>query len=919
MARSKPQVSTLHRLIVGGFLLFVTLLALPATADIQLPAGSYHFNLTGSVDIYLDESGNLSIDEVLSQYYVNRFAPSRQEFLQLGSTDAAVWIRIRLTSSAGSQDPFLMVTPPNISDIQLYQSSVNGWVQTRTGADQPYSTRAVDTRDFIFPLQVSGEPQEFYLRLTSARPLNISLGLASADQLIGHEHATHWTSGILFGLFLAVLFYNLLTWLGFRDRSFLYLAAFMLCGLLFQASWQGLIAELVPQWPGLQQQTYIFSLLMGTAIGSQLIRRFFDTGNTQTLIDQGLRCLVIMPLVTLPLAAVLGDRLPVSVPILMATLSAIAIFISTVYYIRQDYPCASGLFIAQTPFAIAALVSFLATLGMLTIHPQTLHWAIISIASLTVVGESWAFTNLHRLKRRQETATAQQERIRSSAAIAKSELLSKISHNLRSPMNGILGMSELLLESSLTPKQKDYVSTIHNSGNDLLNLLNEVQDISKLETGKMILSDVRFELHGLVESCLDLYKVTAEQRDIELISYVQLGIPDTLSGDPVRLKHVLLAMLAQSFRTTDQGEILLSVTLDPSSSGPRILFTVKDSSNGISAAERSFLLNTRIDTHNFLDGNSTEYSLGLLVSRHVVNQMGGTLGIESNPGAGSRYWFTLPFIPNQDGAAETEVFNFSGIRALVVDDNDTCLKVLTQQCLALGMEVSPCPDGKEALALLRTKNHLNTPFDLVILDHNMPGMTGMELAAKINEDSSLGELVIIMLTGISNTPNRVASRNAGIQRILTKPVANYMLRTTLAEELKNHLPAKVTSDGGSESLLIVTQDANRGQEIQQLAQTRQISTSIAVTANQALDTLRSGDYRLVLIDCSSRVHDGFEVAQRIRRWQEAQGLGAVPLIAMSEQSDPDFDQQLRLVQINGLLPLPLKPPQLDKLFDHWLR
>ncbi|RRJ82299.1 response regulator [Aestuariirhabdus litorea] len=909
---------TLHGPMASCLLWLLVLIAPSVFAMVEVPTGSYHINLTRSLDTYLDDSGNLSLEELRSDYYVNRFSPSRLEYLQLGSTDATVWIRIRLNSTQATLTPYLMVTPPDIGELELFQRNQQGWTSTLTGANHPYPTRPIDTRDFIFPLAASDVPQEIYLRLRSARPLNISVHLASADQLIGHEHSAHWFSGVLFGLFLATLIYNLIAWSGFRDRSFIYLSLFMLCGLLFQASWQGLLAELLPQWPRLQSYTYTLSILAGTALGSQLIRRFFSTHETQPLIDQSLRLLVIIPLLASLLVPFLGDRFPVGAALLMGTLSSTLIFASTLYYIRKNFPCAIDLFVAQTPFALAALLNFLAALSLVRIDPQVLEWAIISIASLTMIGESWAFTKHHRRLRRQKTQAVVQDRIRTTSAIAKSELLSKISHSLRGPMNGILGMSELLLESSLTPKQKDYVSTIHNSGNDLLNLLNEVQDISKLETGKMILSDVRFELHPLIDSCLDLYKVTAEQRGIELISYVQLGIPETLNGDPVRLKHVLLAMLAQSFRTIEQGEVLLSVTLVSSSETPRILFTVKDSSNSISEAERSFLLNTRIDTHNFLDSSNTQYSLGLLVSRHVINQMGGTLGIESTPGVGNRYWFTLPYLPIDEAASDTGSFNFSGIRALVVDDNDTCLKVLTQQCLALGMEVSPCLDGKEALALLRTKSHLNSPFDLVILDHNMPGMNGMELAAKIKEDPAFSELVIIMLTGISNTPSRIMSRNAGIQRILTKPVANYMLRTTLAEELQNHLPAKPGGEPGSETLLVVTQNSALGQEVQQLARQRQIETSIAISASQALDTLRSGDYRLVLIDCSSRVHDGFEVAQRIRRWQEAQGLSAVPLVAMSEQSNPDFDQQLRLVQINGLLPLPLTSAQLDKQLDHWL-
>lgn len=258
-----------------------------------------------------------------------------------------------------------------------------------------------------------------------------------------------------------------------------------------------------------------------------------------------------------------------------------------------------------------------------------------------------------------------------------------------------------------------------------------------------------------------------------------------ISGDPTRLRQAMLSLLENALQKTDEGEVLIVVALDDRSTKPRLRIAVQDSGLPMEAAERDALLHSELHSKNFFSATRLNGHLGLVIARQLILLMNGEFGIKSGSHQGSTLWLTLPLDPERLEHPTSDLDGpLKGARVLVVDDNDTCRKVLVQQCSAWGLNVSAVPSGKEALALLRTKAHLRDYFDVVLLDQNMPGMTGMQLAAKIKEDPSLNhDILLIMLTGISNAPSKIIARNCGIKRILAKPVAGYTLKTTLADEL----------------------------------------------------------------------------------------------------------------------------------------
>jgi len=559
---------------------------------------------------------------------------------------------------------------------------------------------------------------------------------------------------------------------------------------------------------------------------------------------------------------------------------------------------------------------------------------VISVFSIATLGGIFLSLSLSERQRQiQLTTLSERTAMAASAAElkAKAEFLAKISHEIRTPMNGVLGMTELLLGTPLSAKQRDYVQTIHSSGNELLSLINEILDISKLESGQIELDDVQFDLNALIEDCLDIFRAKAEQQKVELINFMQPQVPRVISGDPTRLRQTLLSLLDNAFKQTDEGEILLVVALDTGGERPRLRIAVQDSGRPLQASERDALLNAELHSKDFLAATALGARLGLIIARQLVRLMHGEFGIQSGGAQGSTLWLTLPLDSQRLEQPTADLDGpLQGARLLVVDDNDTCRKVLMQQCNAWGLQVSAVPSGKEALALLRSKAHMREYFDVVLLDQDMPGMSGMQLAAKIKEDPSLNhDILLIMLTGISNAPSKIIARNAGIKRILAKPVAGYTLKTTLADELSQRggdnspvftpslvsAPLEVPNDF---RILVAEDNSISTKVIRGMLGKLNLTPDTASNGQEALYAMKAQHYDLVLMDCEMPVLDGFSATQQLRAWEAAEQRPRTPVVALTAHILNEHKERAREAGMDGHMAKPVELSQLRELLEYWI-
>jgi len=881
----------------------------------------------GGWTVLLDEQANLQLSDIRSDRYRNQFSPLQLSDLDAAPADQALWLHYRL--EPGEQEQLLRVFAPDLSRLDLYALDGDRLVrQLHHGRQAGNTSPTLRSSDHLLPLPNSPLALDIYLRLVSEHQLRPAISLEPAASAAA-DQTRPLLFGLLFGGLVMLILHNLIRFLYTRSTTTLILALYhglMLLSALILLNLSGPWWQL---WHSAQTPAAYLTLVLAGLSGLYFTQHFFSPCSSircNRLLHAEMLIVAVSGLVLL-----FVDTLPLNLmTYALLALGSVTMLLVSAYHWYKGYGPARLFAVAMLVYNVGGLVLLPALLGLTR---TSTPWLLCILMGLTVAcGLLLNLAVSERLRRISE------ERFRASRALAasdaeinaKAEFLAKISHEIRTPMNGVLGMTELLLGTPLSVKQRDYVQTIHSAGNELLTLINEILDISKLESRQIELDDVQFDLNALIEDCLNIFRAKAEQQNIELISFTQPQVPRVISGDPTRLRQALSSLLENALKNTEQGEILLVVALDQRGDVPRLRIAVQDSGESMPAAEREALLQAQLHSHQFLSSNKLGGHLGLVIAKQLIGLMQGEFGIKSSASMGNTLWLTLPLDPSRLEQPPADLDSpLRDARVLVVDDNDTCRKVLVQQCSAWGMNVSAVPSGKEALALLRTKAHLRDYFDAVLLDQNMPGMTGMQLAAKIKEDPSLNhDILVVMLTGISNAPSKIIARNAGVKRILAKPVAGYTLKTTLAEELalrgREQAPAPALPgpppplDLPSDFRVLVAEDNSISTKvIRGMLGKLNLEPDTACNGEEALRAMKAQHYDLVLMDCEMPVLDGFSATEQLRTWESANQRERTPVVALTAHILSEHKDRARQAGMDGHMAKPVELSQLRELIQFW--
>ena len=907
------------RIAIG---LTVTLLTLLCMLPAQAAQGS-------GWSVLLDEQGDLQLSDIRSTRFTNQFSPIELDRLTAAEPDGALWLRFRL--APGKHEQVLRVFAPDLSHLNLYVLDGEKLIeQLNTGTQQPQAERPLPSSDFMLPLPQSDKTLDVYLRLVSEHQLRPYITLQSAVMTAANQNLT-LIYGLLFGCIGMLILHNVVRYAYTRSRSSLWLAACEFLLLLSLVLLLNLAGPWLPNWHAIQTPGAYLALLLTAPCGLMFAYRFFAPLGPHPLNKLLLGDILFTVVAGLLLLFVNTLPLNIITYVLVALAGLSMLFVSG-YHWQKGYRPARLFVAAMVVFNIGALIILPALLGLTLVAPQGLIITLLAFICISGLLMSIALGERQRSITEDRFSVSRDLAASNAEINAKAEFLAKISHEIRTPMNGVLGMTELLLGTPLSVKQRDYVQTIHSAGNELLTLINEILDISKLESGQIELDDVQFDLNALIEDCLIIFRAKAEQQNVELISFIQPQVPRVISGDPTRLRQTLLSLLENALKKTDEGEILIVVALDERSAKPRLRIAVQDSGVPMEPEERDALMHAELHSKHFLSATRLGGNLGLVIARQLIRLMQGEFGIKSGANQGSTLWLTLPLDPDRLEHPTSDLDSpLQGARVLVVDDNDTCRKVLVQQCSAWGLNVSAVPSGKEALALLRTKAHLRDYFDVVLLDQNMPGMTGMQLAAKIKEDPSLNhDILLIMLTGISNAPSKIIARNSGIKRILAKPVAGYTLKTTLADELNQRnkglavshhlpsgppLPVKVPSDF---RILVAEDNSISTKVIRGMLGKLNLQPDTASNGEEALQAMKAQRYDLVLMDCEMPILDGFSATQQLRAWEVGNQRIRTPVVALTAHILAEHKERARQAGMDGHMAKPVELSQLRELIEHWV-
>ena len=520
---------------------------------------------------------------------------------------------------------------------------------------------------------------------------------------------------------------------------------------------------------------------------------------------------------------------------------------------------------------------------------------------------------------------------------AKSEFLANMSHEIRTPMNGVLGMAELLMGTAMNDKQRQFSETIRNSGEALLAIINDILDFSKIESGKMELETMPFELHDLVSEAAELFATQAHKKGLELLVSIDQSVPRQVVGDPARLRQVLLNLISNAVKFTDQGEVAVSVTLGKGT-GERqeIGFSVRDTGIGIppQAIDKIF------EAFSQADGSTTRRyggtGLGLTIVKQLVELMGGSTRVESTPEVGSRFCFTACLEIDGSQPRTRTPFDHKtlhNLRVLVVDDNETNRTILDQIIRGWGMEVATASCGAEALALLRQASQ-GEPFQLAILDMMMPEMNGIELAHAVNADPSITPLHMVMLTSAGITDAMVQTKAAGIDYCLTKPVRSSWLfncligLTDIAQKTPqcalDPVDAEPVPRAAAGATVLLVEDNLVNQQVgREMLKSLGYDVVVAGDGSEALDLMLSRHFSLVLMDCQMPLMDGYEATRALRQGERhcfsGAGAGARQVVIALTAHASKLDRDACLAcGMDDYLTKPYTREQLSTILTRWV-
>ena len=762
------------------FAIFASLMASSqsqAAPSIMLPDSSFDLQITSYLSILEDETGLLTIENILASENQLKFTPSHSDNLRFSLSESSYWLRFNIINPhAKKQSLVFSVSNSRLDNIDLYEHKQGQLYHNRSGGMALNKAQGSHRQAYPFLIEVEAKKnQTYFIKLKSDSAINTVLRLQSNDQFLQSQQFDFTVLGIALGWTIATGAFFIFVWYFYRLKISLISAFYCSSIFIFIPAWLGQWATWFPHSLNWKKEIVLISIMTSAILQTLITMKLNWKTSGANKILRMLRAVLILNLFTtficllLPTGTMILWMLGVIV-ITNASLACILLFAKSEYDKAQQFLLFGHIIVGG-----GVLISSLTTHNFLAFDfVNTWSGIILPLVMISCT----VFANLSIINQYRET---RKQRLNNSDVILP-ELLAKLGHEFRTPINGVMGMSELLSDTHLTHTQRDYLETISLAGGDLLHLVSEMSDFAKLQSGRINLDHRAFDLTTCLSQCMARYQQEANRKQIELVLDIADDISPRLLGDKNRLQTIITNLIGQSLRHTESGELELRIFRVGLNKHEGIFFQIQLTGSLIEHDELRRLFRTMAGPQEQFTNLDLDQGLGLIIVKRLVGLMEGSIEVETLTHHGCSITLFLPIQEELTERIEEDSSLLSGQRILIVDDNTTFRGVIEKQVKRWGMRAESTYSGKEALALMRNKTNLGEPYDYIVIDHDMPIMNGIQLTERLMADNDIEPKPMrIMLTGLGIGSANQEAKEAGIQKIVNKPVSGRHLKEVLLE------------------------------------------------------------------------------------------------------------------------------------------
>lgn len=805
---------------------------------------------------------------------------------------AAYWFRLQLHNPAAqAQTRILLLDFPLMDHLALYVPDAHGgFRQSVTGDGEDWKKRPLAIRQLALPVTVpAATTLPVYIRLASSGNMIFPARLYSPERFWAAMSRQQLWQGMFYGAILLLIIYSSFLYATVRERVFLFYALALLPTVGYLACIDGLVFQLLP-YPGLWQD---LAVSYGIGLSDLLYLQFallylqVAPGSFWFRLSRGLQFLCLLALLLLP---ALGPTYGALCVLLLALLVCAVILLMGFMSRPKAWAVALYFVVGWAIFLVNALAAVLAALTLIPF----LDSFIVGVKLGLVASVILLFLGLSlqlRLLKAAEAKSREDALLAQAQSQAKSQFLAMMSHEIRTPMNGVLGMAELLKTTGLNHEQGRIVDTMESSGNALMEVINDVLDHAKIESGRMELELAVLDLDALLEECLDLFRARIYKQQLTLLCSLSEDVPTEIVGDALRLRQVITNLLSNAVKFTTHGgiEVRLSAVLEPDAETLQLFIAVKDSGIGVAPSQREHIFDSFMQADASTSRQYGGTGLGLSISRELCRLMGGDLSLDSEPGRGSI--FTASVRVQRVPAARERMHwpaALGATRLLLVEADARFNDVMQAEASSHSLQVQCVQTGAAALQCLQAAAAAGTPFHLLATALQLPDMNGLSLLGRMATEPALASCQTLLFALPQLQPSPGVLVHAGVAHAFTRPVFARELRQAVLMVLQRQTeqPLAVAEQLPQYAgLRVLVAEDNRTNQVvvQGLLRRFGIQAELAENGEQAVAACRRArpPFSLVLMDCEMPVMDGYAATQAIRQHEAQEQRMRTPIIAVS--------------------------------------